>query len=78
MTKEKPSVWNRRVIFALAKREPSFATFVGIADSDRRVVNQKSWVHLKSEPNEKPVRELHGRKACGVSKPFRDSSLKTL
>jgi hypothetical protein len=47
MTKEKPSVWNRRVIFALAKRKPSFATFFGIADSDRRVVNQKKLGSLK-------------------------------
>jgi hypothetical protein len=78
MTKENRLFCKIQSTFALARRKPSFATFFGIADSDRRVVNQKSWVHLKSEQNEKPVRELHGRKACGVSKPFRDSSLKTL
>jgi hypothetical protein len=41
MTKETVLIPNRRITFASARREPSFATFFGIAVSDNRVVNQK-------------------------------------
>jgi hypothetical protein len=53
MTKENALILQFCSTFALAKRKPSFATFFGIADSDIRVVKQKSWFHLKSEQTRK-------------------------